>query len=259
MSGDAPRELPQRVRELQSSPAEIDVDFDAATDTPAGRDPDSHSPMLRRYHKLLWSKPLPDGTVFSLTDDVRRIYLLHESALGRFGMSSDSIINQCRGPMAHFRTEENLAAVEAAKGARWGSTIGQSTIFPGFLVDGKPTINGARGMHPRIRDRFDLTLECIRRHYLRDTDHPLAAVLTRYDDFFVLFGTFANYVEFFLFQDLIDEHGAVRFYLPFEGFDKPALPRALDGYLTFLRAQAAFEAARSQRIRDWCSTVLQHS
>ncbi|WP_113903400.1 DUF6994 family protein [Brevibacterium celere] len=35
------------------------------------------------------------------------------------------------------------------------------------------TINGARGLHPRIVDRFDLTLECIRRHY-RGEPSPLA-------------------------------------------------------------------------------------
>lgn len=36
----------------------IDTAFDFRTDTPPGRDPDSHSPTLRRYHQLLWSKPL---------------------------------------------------------------------------------------------------------------------------------------------------------------------------------------------------------
>jgi hypothetical protein len=51
--------------ELQSL---IDTSFDLYSDTPAGRDPDSHSPTLRRYHKLLWSKPLPGGPLFKLDD-----------------------------------------------------------------------------------------------------------------------------------------------------------------------------------------------
>ena len=44
----------------------IDTTFDFRTDTPPGRDPDSHSPTLRRYHQLLWSKPLPSGVLFEL-------------------------------------------------------------------------------------------------------------------------------------------------------------------------------------------------
>ena len=77
-------------------------------------------------------------------------------------------------------------------------------VFPGNQVDGKMTINGARGCHPRIRDRFDLTLECIRRHYLGEPS-PLSDTLARYADFFGLFGDFAGYVDFFHLQDLVNE------------------------------------------------------
>ena len=38
----------------------IDTAFDFRTDA-NGKDPDSHSLTLRRYHRLLWSKPLPNG------------------------------------------------------------------------------------------------------------------------------------------------------------------------------------------------------
>jgi hypothetical protein len=38
--------------------AAIDITFDFRLDTPNGKDPDSFSATLRRYHKLLWSKPL---------------------------------------------------------------------------------------------------------------------------------------------------------------------------------------------------------
>jgi len=39
----------------------IDITFDFRSDTPGypKKDPDALSPTLRRYHKLLWSKPLP--------------------------------------------------------------------------------------------------------------------------------------------------------------------------------------------------------
>ena len=48
------------------------------------------------------------------------------------------------------------------------------------------TINGERGLNRRIVDRFDLTLECIRRYYL-NIDNPLQQTLQRYEKFFQLF------------------------------------------------------------------------
>ena len=70
----------------------IDTRFDFRNDTPAKKDPDSHSPTLRRYHKLLWSKVLPGGSLFDLRDDVRGAYLHHGSGIGTFSLSSDSAI-----------------------------------------------------------------------------------------------------------------------------------------------------------------------
>ena len=77
-----------------------------------------------------------------------------------------------------------------------GYTIGGMMIFPSNQIDGKQTINGARGFDRRISDRFDLTLECIRRHYM-NLESPLAPTLARYADFFALFGDFPGYVKFF--------------------------------------------------------------
>jgi len=61
----------------------IDVAFDFRTDA-GGKDPDSHSPTLRRYHQLLWSKPLPSGAPFDLSVSTPRVYLHHRSSLGEF-------------------------------------------------------------------------------------------------------------------------------------------------------------------------------
>ena len=63
------------------------------------------------------------------------------------------------------------------------------------------TINGSRGINHKIKDRFDLTLECIRRHYFNE-DNPLSDTLQRYSDFFSLFQKFQGYIDFFLLQDL---------------------------------------------------------
>lgn len=57
-----------------------------------------------------------------------------------------------------------------------GYSVDGMMIFPSNRIDGKQTINGARGFLKRIADRMDLTLECIRRHYL---GQAARSVLTR--------------------------------------------------------------------------------
>ena len=76
-----------------------------------------------------------------------------------------------------FAEEENEASRTI------GYTIGGMMVFPGNRIDRKMTINGARGCNRKIADRFDLTLECIRRHYLVQRS-PLGETLARYREFF---------------------------------------------------------------------------
>ena len=68
----------------------IDIEFNVLSDTPAGKDPDSYSPTLRKYHRQLWSKLLPNGKPFELDLDTPRL-LHHNSELGEFFLSSDAI------------------------------------------------------------------------------------------------------------------------------------------------------------------------
>ena len=174
----------------------IDTAYDVRTDA-GGRDPDSHSATLRQYHRLLWSKQLPTGHMFELKEKVNGAYLYHQSDLGTFSLSSDSVIPSFTRwkSMKHitelFPEEENEAFRTI------GYTIGGMMVFPGNRIDGKATINGARGFTRKIADRFDLTLECIRRHYLNQPS-PLDDTLSRYGDFFALFGNFDGYVDHFL-------------------------------------------------------------
>ena len=152
---------------------EIDIDFDMRDDTPAGKDPDAASPTLRRYHAALWSKPLPGGAPFALDASDEYTYLRHTSALGDFHLSSDSIIHtyhywvRTRDVVSQFPPEEIAVFIRA------GCTIGGFILFPCNRVDGRQTINQARGTDPKIGDRFDLTLECIRRYYAGG-ESPLA-------------------------------------------------------------------------------------
>ena len=182
---------------------EIDIAFDFRSDTPKGRDPDAASPMLRRYHKLLWSKTLPGGAAFDLSDARTDCYLHHSSPLGEFFLTSDTVIPSFRKVP---EIKATIPEVEIEAFNTIGYTIGGMMVFPGNKVNGKMTINGARGCHPRIKDRFDLTLECIRRHYVGEAS-PLMEPLRRYSDFFMLFDDFCGYVKFFLLHDLVINNG----------------------------------------------------
>lgn len=228
----------------------IDTTLDFRSDTPPGADPDVRSPTLRQYHKFLWSKQLPNGAMFELVDTAPGIYLHHRSALGEFRLASDSVIPT-------FRKEARLSPVfeqipkELATFLKSSYTIGGMMVFPGNKVAGQMTINGARGCHPLIKDRFDLTVECIRRHYLGEAS-PLSCVLARYMEFFQLFGNFRGYIDFFLLQDLVtDDCSVVRFFAPFKGFGPRPVPDSLAAYLDYRSLAIRFVESRNQRIRDW--------
>lgn len=228
----------------------IDTTFDFRTDARGG-DPDSTSPTLRRYHRLLWSKPLPGGAMFDLDDTTRHSYLHHKSEVGEFWLASDAVIATFHRYQATRAFIDQISAVEVEEFDRIGYTIGGMLVFPGDKRNGKLTINGARGFTRKIADRVDLTLECIRRHYDGDAS-PLGTVLTRYGDFFALFEDFGGYVDFFLLQDLVtDDHSAVRFFTHFADFTTPAVPADLAAYLDFRRSSIEFVQARNRRIAEW--------
>jgi hypothetical protein len=231
----------------------IDITFDFRSDTPPRMDPDADSPTLRRYHQLLWSKPLPSGVPFELDITTLNAYLHHRSELGEFFLSSDAAIPTFteRSRLKHITGQ--IPEAENEDFRTIGYTIGGMIVFPENRIDGKQTINGARGWHPRIADRFDLTVECIRRHY-RDEANPLGDTLDRYADFFGLFGDFAGYVDFFHLQDLVNEvTSTVKFFMSFENFTTSPLPQTLDGYLGYRRRAIEFIESRNKRIASYCA------
>ena len=226
----------------------IDITFDFRADTPPGKDPDTYSRTLRSYHKLLWSKPLPNGKFFGLTDTKENAYLHHQSELGEFFLSSDSAVHTFSkwASMAHIISQFGAGEIEAFRSL--GYTMGGMMVFPGSRINGKSTINGARGFHPLIKDRIDLTLECIRRHYTNEIS-PLSDVLERYADFFLLFDNFQGYIEFFLLQDLVTEDfSAIKFVMPFNNFKTPAVPKDLESYASYKDLVVKFVNERNQRI-----------
>jgi hypothetical protein len=125
-------------------------------------------------------------------------------------------------------------------------TIGGHIIFPAHQKNGF-TINQARGVSRKICDRFDLSLECIRRFY-KDEQNPLYDTLVRYKEFFDLFVDFGGYVDFFMLQDFIDKNGQIKFSLPFDNFNCSPLPRTVDEYKQYKTHTIDLMNSRNERI-----------
>ena len=112
----------------------------------------------------------------------------------------------------------------------------------------------ARGVIRLIDDRFDLTLECIRRFYLKQSS-PLYNTFLNYKKFFDLFESFENYLEYFLLQDLVDSKGRIKFYLPFDDFNTPPEFNSVEDYLTYKKRVLEFNSHRKVRINKEANNV----
>ena len=230
---------------------QIDVTFDFRTDS-RGKDPDNASSSLKAMHAELWSKPLPNGEILQLSDKGPGPYLTYEGRMGKHFLSSDSIANSYgnRKRLSSLLNEIEPSLISSFRNLN--STLGAFIVFPGNRINGKATINGERGFNNLIADRFDLTLECIRRHYL-GTDSPLEAVLNRYSDFFSLFDNFKSYVDFFLLNDLVsNDYSVVRYFnsIPEVFVDSP-VPDSVESYLMYREGSMAFVTNRNLRIEKW--------
>lgn len=236
----------------------IDVDFDFTLDTPCywdgfwndsvlggGRnDPDAASRTLQGYHQFLWSKPLPNGEEMNLTMGKGSEYLTWKNF--RFG--SDSILASFRYVRYRTMLEEVSKAIpnyhlfiEAFIHRAY--TIGGSIIFPK-----ENSINRARGVNPCIKDRWDLTLECIRRYY-NNEESPLFETLIKNKDFFDLFVDFKGYIDFFYLQDCVSEnYQSVNFWIGDGDFSKDPMPQTVEEYLIWIEKQLDFVKKRNCRI-----------
>ena len=225
----------------------VDINFDFYSDTPKGKDPDSYSATLRKYHQILWNKPLPNGLRFDLDDNTPKL-LHHKSELGEFLLSSDSIGHTYSKVKSLSHIVDQIPSEEINSFFSICSTIGAYIIFPAKKIDNKMTINGSRGLNRSIKDRFDLTLECIRRFYINESS-PLSDTFQRYSSFFSLFQDFRGYKDFFLLQDLVEGNDlSIKFFLPFDSFDQPPLPSNVEEYQSYKKHLIGFVRARNQRM-----------
>ena len=228
----------------------VDTKFNVYSDAQGG-DPDSTSPTLRSYHKFLWTKTLPNGKSFELTNNKSGVYLYHNSDLGEFCLGSDAITHSYKNHKRKTWLTQQIQN-EVNELFDTGSTIGAYTLFPNNRVDGKHTINQARGVNSLIDDRFDLTLECIRQFYLGQ-ESPLHDTLLRYKNFFNLFESFTGYITFFLLDDLVGENQKIKFYLPFDNFKTKPSFSAINEYLTYKKGVMDFIKSRNKRIETYAN------
>lgn len=239
--------------------------FDFWQSCPRKGDPDARCHLLREQHRLLWSRPLPNGREFLLTDRSPGGYLRLSSDGVSMDLTSDSVIptyasyGRTQAVAARSGVEAHLLhEFEALSGS-----IGGMMLFPGFRVDAKDSINQARGKTYAIGDRLDLTVECIRRYYLTRSGRvlgltsPLADTLLRYSTYFDLFGDFDNYVEHFLLQDLVID-GEVQLFLPLEDFQRSGLPRDSAEYDQYMRRTSTFVHQRNARMRALVPAIAKH-
>jgi hypothetical protein len=179
----------------------------------------------------------------------KRIY--HKSELGEFILSSDAITHTYSCTRLK-KMQEIIDVVPKEHLERFyelACTIGSYCVFPAKKVDNKNTINQARGMNVLIKDRFDLTLECIRRYY-KNEESPLYQDLKRYNEFFMLFADFKGCCDFFLLQDLVSgDYSQVNFYLPFDDFKRNPLPIDKDEYMIYSNKTIEFIEKRNARIK----------
>ena len=229
----------------------IDTTFDFRSDS-NGRDPDAFSKTLKRYHQILWSKPLPNGLTLEL--EPIGSYLAFRFNMQTIKFGSDSISNSYMGTKKIAHLKDQISQPEFEEFRDKGSTIGGYLIFPSEREGGKMTINGARGFNSKIADRFDLTLECIRRHYQRQ-QHPLESTFNSPINkfFFSLFKDFQGYVDFFLLQDLVDNnYEVVNFFTALRNdFAGSPIPETAAEYRAYKDATLEFVTQRNVRIDHW--------
>ena len=221
----------------------VDISFDFRSDA-RGKDPDGWSPTLKAYQRYLYSKPLPNGDAMALDEKL---------SWNGLWFSSDNITHSYFywGNYQHIISQVDPRMISDYMAISY--SIGSEIIFPCYRVAGAQTINQARGCNHRIRDRIDLTLECIRRFYQGDAS-PLYKCLCGYKSFFDLFVNFKGYVDFFHLQDLVSKkYSAVEFLTWFDGFHSNfPLPRTVEEYSDYLGRVTEFIKARNERIDAWC-------
>jgi hypothetical protein len=174
-----------------------------------------------------------------------------------FDFGSDSIIVELRyKKYMHVidKVADKVGDIEAyyENLVRRSYTIGGMIIFPKHIN----SMNQMRGTCSKISDRWDLTLECIRRYYI-DEKSPLSSVIGSDKEFFDLFVDFKGYVEFFFLQDCVsDDYSEVDIWCGDTSFEKSGLPVTVDDYFEFIRKEHEFLDKSNERIKEYNNLIV---
>lgn len=194
-------------------------------------DPDANSERVYEFHGKLWNKQcetwkipeahickrsiwfkLNNETITLSSDSFVSIYWHWKrmenviSEIQQDGNKLKQEIEKLKGRLSKLGVNENLRYFDENSSLykkfiwyylQYANTIGGFIVFPQI----GNSINVRRVRSP-ICDRFDLTLECIRKAYCnqdfeKDECNPLFGLSKEDKAFFSMFGSFKNYVDFF--------------------------------------------------------------
>lgn len=170
---------------------------------------------------------------------------LWKDLFGKVKKSSEASLN--RG------TEEEIYhELSVLQSSDSSYTIGPMIIFPKH----QNSINQRRGTNQYICDRGDLTLECIRRWYGGE-ESPLSGILDSDADFFKLFVSFKEYVDYFFLQDCVtDDYSKVKIWYGKGDFSEIyPMPKTVEEYLKWIDDQKEFVQLRNRRNDDFVNLV----
>jgi hypothetical protein len=240
----------------------IDVNFNFTTDCSywdgynngdSDTDPDIMSPTLRLYQQILYSRKTPCGKTIILKQgkNVNYDYLVYQDNR----LASDNIINMFERYNLPWSREAQIDnyndKIKQYKLASY--IIGAEILFPKH----KDSINQWRGKNKQIQDRFDLTLECIKRFYDGE-QNPLNETLNKDKWFFDLFVNFKGYIDFFFLNDLVSlSYKQIKFFLGNynDVFIRPPFPQNKHEWQKLYDNQMNFLQQRTNRIKQFVTNT----
>ncbi len=196
---------------------------------------------------------MPNGEVMKLEQGKGLYYLTWKD----FDFGSDSIIVELRYKK-YQHIIDKVAEIVGDLDLYYEKLLCRSYSIGGMIIFPKHvnSMNQRRGMDDKISDRWDLTLECIRRHYARE-ESPLTSIIESDNDFYDLFVDFKGYVDYFFLQDCVsDDYSSVDIWCGDASFRKSGLPETIDDYFEFIRKEHDFLDKRNERIKNYC---LEHN
>lgn len=209
-------------------------------------DIDSCSKTLKEYHKELWSRKLPNGEMMELSSELswKDMKFGSDSIMVSFRYKNYPLVLQLKSYLDDYKKyfEDYL---------RKANTIAGFIILP----KRQNSINQRRGTDKKIRDRWDLTLECIRRFY-KGEKSPLSDVLESDWGFFELFNDFKGYVDYFFLQDCVSkDYDKVEIWIGDGSCNSDGLPTTIEEYLRYIDKEIAFLEKRKNRISNFVAEL----